>query len=191
MKTLLGWRYRGGVPPFVKVGRCVRYRHEDLQAFVLEELRTSTSDPEATSSGRSRIRVEPLLDTTGRSLSRGGSAGYPRPESRSNRIARLHHADRALATDQHGASPCNNSTSWRAGNEAGPLIPHQRGDASTGPGIPRGERLVAAGCVCASGRRERTEARSYNIWFLWNCDAVSKKRPKDFATAWRDRADLT
>ena len=43
-KTLQGWRYRGVGPRFVKAGRCVRYRLEDLQAFVLAALRTSTSD---------------------------------------------------------------------------------------------------------------------------------------------------
>ena len=45
VKAVQGWRYRGGGPRFVKVGRCVRYRLEDLQAFVLAALRSSTSDP--------------------------------------------------------------------------------------------------------------------------------------------------
>ena len=45
VKALQGWRYRGGGPRFVKVGRCVRYRMEDLQCFVQAALRTSTSDP--------------------------------------------------------------------------------------------------------------------------------------------------
>lgn len=45
VKALQGWRYRGGGPRFVKVGRCVRYRREDLQGFVQAALRTSTSDP--------------------------------------------------------------------------------------------------------------------------------------------------
>ena len=44
-KALQGWRYRGGGPRFVKAGRCVRYRLEDLQGFVQAALRTSTSDP--------------------------------------------------------------------------------------------------------------------------------------------------
>ena len=44
-KGLQSWRYRGNGPRFVKVGRCVRYRLEDLQTFVLAALRTSTSDP--------------------------------------------------------------------------------------------------------------------------------------------------
>ena len=45
VKAVQGWRYRGGGPRFVKVGRCVRYRREDLQGFVQAALRTSTSDP--------------------------------------------------------------------------------------------------------------------------------------------------
>jgi hypothetical protein len=44
VKTLQGWRYRGCGPRFVKFGRLVRYRMTDLEAFVLEALRTSTSD---------------------------------------------------------------------------------------------------------------------------------------------------
>ena len=45
VKAVQGWRYRGGGPRFVKIGSCVRYRLEDLQAFVQAALRTSTSDP--------------------------------------------------------------------------------------------------------------------------------------------------
>ena len=49
VKSLQGWRYRGGGPKFVKIGRrLVRYTMADLEAFVLARLRTSTSD-----SGRS------------------------------------------------------------------------------------------------------------------------------------------
>lgn len=48
VKTLQAWRYRGNGPRFVKFGRSVRYALADLEAFVLERLRTSTSD-----SGRS------------------------------------------------------------------------------------------------------------------------------------------
>ena len=44
-KSLQGWRYKGGGPRFVKAGRTVRYRLEDLQTFVLAALRSSTSDP--------------------------------------------------------------------------------------------------------------------------------------------------
>jgi hypothetical protein len=45
VKGLQGWRSRGGGPKFLKLGRCVRYRRGDLQDFVLQALRTSTSDP--------------------------------------------------------------------------------------------------------------------------------------------------
>ena len=38
--------------------------------------------------------------------------------------------------------------------------------------------------------RERMESRFYDIWFLWNCDAVSQINPNDFVNVWRDRADL-
>lgn len=39
-------RYRGGGPPFVKVSsRAIRYRPEDLDAWLRERTRRSTSDP--------------------------------------------------------------------------------------------------------------------------------------------------
>ena len=44
VKALQAWRGRGGGPPFIKMGRCVRYRLEDLEAFVRAALRQSTSD---------------------------------------------------------------------------------------------------------------------------------------------------
>lgn len=44
-KTLEAWRWRGGGPPFVRLSaRAVRYRPEDLQTWVAERVRTSTSD---------------------------------------------------------------------------------------------------------------------------------------------------
>lgn len=39
-KTLFEWRSRGGGPPGIKVGRHVRYRMSDVQAWLTE--RTST-----------------------------------------------------------------------------------------------------------------------------------------------------
>jgi len=41
--TLESWRCRGGGPQFVKYGRAVRYRPQDLEAFLEKSLRTSTS----------------------------------------------------------------------------------------------------------------------------------------------------
>ena len=45
VKSLQGWRSRGGGPRFVKLGRSVRYAMPELEDFVLAALRTSTSDP--------------------------------------------------------------------------------------------------------------------------------------------------
>jgi excisionase family DNA binding protein len=41
-KTLQAWRVRGGGPKFVKLGRCVRYRREDLDKFLDERTMTHT-----------------------------------------------------------------------------------------------------------------------------------------------------
>lgn len=44
-RTLQAWRYRGGhTPAFVKLGRTVRYRRSDLDAWIEERRRKSTSD---------------------------------------------------------------------------------------------------------------------------------------------------
>jgi hypothetical protein len=43
--ALQAWRLRGDGPPFVKISaRAVRYRRRDLETFVEERLRVSTSD---------------------------------------------------------------------------------------------------------------------------------------------------
>lgn len=44
-KTLDRWRWLGGGPKFYKVGRLVRYKRSDLEAFLAAGERTSTSDP--------------------------------------------------------------------------------------------------------------------------------------------------
>ena len=77
VKTLQGWRYRGEGPPFIKAGRCVRYRREDLEAFVAAAVRTSTSDPGAAPIRSRRMRVESLLEKTGRSLGTGEPTDPP------------------------------------------------------------------------------------------------------------------
>lgn len=43
VSTLNKWRCHGGGPVFIKMGRAVRYRQPDLESFVLEMSRTSTS----------------------------------------------------------------------------------------------------------------------------------------------------
>ena len=46
IRCLQAWRYRGGGPRFIKISnRCVRYRPSDLQQFIEDRVRTSTSDP--------------------------------------------------------------------------------------------------------------------------------------------------
>jgi hypothetical protein len=80
VKAVQGWRYHGAGPRFVKVGRCVRYRPEDLQAFVLAALRTSTSDPGPTLPDRPRIRVQPPRETTEQALGREETARPPAPD---------------------------------------------------------------------------------------------------------------
>ncbi len=50
--TLESWRCRGGGPPFVRYGREVRYREEDLSRFIESKIQRNTSEnpraPEAT-----------------------------------------------------------------------------------------------------------------------------------------------
>ncbi len=40
--TLNKWRCHGGGPVFIKMGRAVRYRQEDLETFMSNEAATST-----------------------------------------------------------------------------------------------------------------------------------------------------
>jgi hypothetical protein len=42
-KTLQAWRCRGGGPPFIRVGRLVRYRPEHLQAWLESRVHENTS----------------------------------------------------------------------------------------------------------------------------------------------------
>jgi predicted DNA-binding transcriptional regulator AlpA len=44
-KALQAWRTRGGGPPFVKIGRLVRYRPSLVEEWVVSQERASTSDP--------------------------------------------------------------------------------------------------------------------------------------------------
>ena len=81
VKALQGWRYRGAGPRFVKVGRCVRYRLEDLQTFVLAALRTSTSDPGPARPDRPGIRIAPARDTMERARTPASSASPPHARS--------------------------------------------------------------------------------------------------------------
>ena len=42
--TLANWRWRGDGPPYVRVGRRIRYRLTDLAEWLDAHTRTSTSD---------------------------------------------------------------------------------------------------------------------------------------------------
>jgi excisionase family DNA binding protein len=45
-RALQAWRYQGKGPRFVRISRrAIRYRRDDLEEFVEENLRHSTSDP--------------------------------------------------------------------------------------------------------------------------------------------------
>lgn len=44
VRTLQQWRVSGDGPRFAKIGRCVRYRAIDLEAFVVANLRAHTSE---------------------------------------------------------------------------------------------------------------------------------------------------
>lgn len=47
VSTLNKWRCHGGGPIFIKLGRAVRYRVEDLDAFIMGRRASSTTDFEA------------------------------------------------------------------------------------------------------------------------------------------------
>lgn len=67
VKSLQGWRSRGGGPCYHKLGRCVRYSVADLEAFLQAAVRQSTSDP-GSHTASPRIRTDHLLGKTGRRL---------------------------------------------------------------------------------------------------------------------------
>jgi excisionase family DNA binding protein len=43
-ETLEAWRCRGGGPAFLKLGKAVRYRESDLDAYEASRLRQNTSE---------------------------------------------------------------------------------------------------------------------------------------------------
>ncbi len=44
VKTLQAWRLKGGGPRFIKLGRAIRYRLEDIENFESENIQDSTSE---------------------------------------------------------------------------------------------------------------------------------------------------
>jgi hypothetical protein len=51
VRTLQAWRVRGGGPPYVKIGRAVRYQRRTLVNFQEEHTVTSTSEADARATG--------------------------------------------------------------------------------------------------------------------------------------------
>lgn len=45
-RTLEGWRRRGEGPPYLKIGRRVKYRPEDIEAYKATRLRASLPPPQ-------------------------------------------------------------------------------------------------------------------------------------------------
>jgi len=52
VRTLQAWRVRGGGPPYVKIGRAVRYQRRVLAEFQRAHTVTSTSEADARETGR-------------------------------------------------------------------------------------------------------------------------------------------
>lgn len=51
-RTLQAWRVRGLGPPHIRMSsRCLRYRRSDIDRWIVENLRRSTSDPGSRGSG--------------------------------------------------------------------------------------------------------------------------------------------
>ena len=46
--TMEAWRCRGGGPLFVRYGRAIRYREEDLDRFIESKIRINTSQNSGT-----------------------------------------------------------------------------------------------------------------------------------------------
>jgi hypothetical protein len=52
VRTLQAWRVRGGGPPYVKIGRTVRYQRHRLVDFQEQHTVTSTTEADAKGAGR-------------------------------------------------------------------------------------------------------------------------------------------
>ena len=44
VKTLQRWRLEGSQIPYVKMGKAVRYRKDDLNSYILSNIRLSTTE---------------------------------------------------------------------------------------------------------------------------------------------------
>lgn len=52
VRTLQAWRVRGSGPPYLKIGRSVRYQRRALAAFQEQHTVTSTTEADARDAGR-------------------------------------------------------------------------------------------------------------------------------------------
>jgi hypothetical protein len=52
VRTLQAWRVRGGGPPYVKIGRAVRYQRRTLVNFQEQHTVSSTTEADAKGAGR-------------------------------------------------------------------------------------------------------------------------------------------
>ncbi|GBD85426.1 helix-turn-helix domain protein [bacterium BMS3Abin02] len=53
--TLYAWRYRSQGPPGFRVGRHIRYRRSDIEAWIDEQLKDSSDDGGLVSQPRGRV----------------------------------------------------------------------------------------------------------------------------------------
>ena len=99
VKSLQAWRYRGGGPKFVKIGRrLVRYAVDDLEAFVVASKRTSTSD-----TGRSPAYQLPACFTRVTLSEKPGQALPPSPSAAARPPLRYATRRRLPTRRRHGA----------------------------------------------------------------------------------------
>ena len=56
VRTLYAWRYHSKGPLGIKVGRYVRYRHEDVEAFLADLVEAETSEP----AGSDPVDIHPV-----------------------------------------------------------------------------------------------------------------------------------
>ncbi len=56
VRTLQAWRVRGGGPPYVKIGRAVRYQRRALVTFQEQHTVTSTTEADARRDPRNGAR---------------------------------------------------------------------------------------------------------------------------------------
>lgn len=45
VRTLQAWRYKGGGPPFFRLGTAIRYDPAAVDSWLEDQIRSSTSDP--------------------------------------------------------------------------------------------------------------------------------------------------